>query len=415
MTDTMRSGARTVVVATIVAGGLAYLLTMLAAKFLGDDYSRFAIFWSTLYVFVGAIAGIQQEFARAVSRNSHESLASASRARVDVVAVGASVTAAVVAVLILLPLGGQLFGADSPVLIGQLILGVFFASLSLSITGVFYGLHSWWLIALIVVGDATFRFVGFLIADALGAGIVGFALVTVIPFLLTICISLLITRRRYPGNIVMEGTYVKVSTRVARTVVASVGGAILVNGMPVALGAVSYGAAPAALSAVFLVMTLTRAPLVVGSVSLQSYIVVAFRDSAGKIVRRVLAYLLGVLAIGIILSAIAYVIGPPIVEWIAGARFALSPLFFALVTVSSISTAWLVVTGAATLSQSRHTWYAVGWAVGAVATVVLICLPMPLESRVVVAFSFGPILGSVIHLIALKRHEVRHTKVTFPG
>ena len=393
------------VMATIVAGSIAYVLTMLAARFLGEDYSRFAIFWSTLYVFVGALAGIQQEFARAVSRKSENSAERGSGARVDVVALGASVAAGIVALLILIPLGTQLFGADAGVLVWQLIAGVFFAALGLSITGVFSGLHSWWLIALVAVGDATFRLVGFLIAEALHANIMGFALATVLPFLLTFGIALLITRRRYPGRLLLEGTYAHVSTRVGRTVIASVGVAILVNGMPVALGLVPYGASATMLSAVFLIMTLTRAPLVVGSVALQSYIVVAFRESAGKLVRRVLNYLAAVLGVGIGLSAIAFFIGPPVVEWIAGARFALSPLFFALVTLSSVSTAWLVVTGAATLSQARHTPYAIGWTVGAVATLCVICLPIPLEPRVIVAFSVGPLLGSVIHLQALRRHD----------
>jgi hypothetical protein len=216
---------------------------------------------------------------------------------------------------------------------------------------------------------------------------------------------MLLTRRSYPGRFVMEGTYAEVSTRVARTVVASIGVAILVNGMPVALGLAPYGANSTTLSAVFLVMTLTRAPLVVGTVALQSYIVVAFRESAGNLVRRVLFYIAVVLIVGIVLSAGAFFIGPPVVAWFAGAQFSLSPLFFGLVTLSSVSTAWLVVTGAATLSQSRHTPYAIGWAVGAVATLGFIFLPLPLESRVVVAFSVGPILGSMIHLWALRRHD----------
>jgi len=401
-----------VVLATIVAGSIAYVLTMLAARFLGDDYSRFAIFWSTLYVFVGALAGIQQEFARAVSRHSEKSSGRGSGARVDIVALGASIAAGIVALVILIPLGTQLFGADATVLVWQLIAGVFFAALGLSITGIFYGLHSWWLIALLAVGDATFRLAGFLIAEAAQANLMGFALATVIPFFLTFGIAILLTRRRYPGQLLMEGNYAAVSTRVFRTVIASLGVAILVNGMPVALGLAPYGSSAALLSAVFLIMTLTRAPLVVGSVALQSYIVVAFRESAGKLVRRVLNYLAAVLAVGIGLSAAAFFIGPPVVEWIAGARFSLSPLFFALVTLSSVSTAWLVVTGAATLSQSRHTPYAVGWTVGAVATLALICLPIPLEPRVITAFAAGPLLGSIIHLQALRRHDRTSKELT---
>jgi len=61
-----RSGPISILIATAVGGGAGYLLTILVGVRLGaEGYAPFAIFWSTLYLVIGALAGIQQEVARA--------------------------------------------------------------------------------------------------------------------------------------------------------------------------------------------------------------------------------------------------------------------------------------------------------------------------------------------------------------
>lgn len=402
MSTSLRQGGRIVVVATILSGSIGYLLTTLTARFLGDDYARFAVFWATLFVAVGAIAGIQQEFSRSMSAESASRRGSGPRA--DVVALAAAIVVALVVAVLLVPFAGSLFAPEATTLSALVVAGVFFSALTLAATGMFYGHHSWYVVAFMSIGDAVFRVIGFLIANASGGGISGFALATIIPFMATMCIALIITRRGYLGGLPLDGGYSQVATRVGRSILASVGLAVIVNGMPLAIEITSHGVTASVLGAVFLVMTLTRAPLVVGAVAIQSYIVIAFRDSAGHVLRRVFIYVGLVTGIGIILAVIAGVVGPPLISWISGPQFALSPLFFGLVTLSSVTTAWVVITGAATLSQRHHTAYALGWVVSAAVTAALFLLPIPLETRVIVGFTVGPLPGAVVHLATLRRH-----------
>ncbi|TPW97638.1 hypothetical protein FJ656_33950, partial [Schumannella luteola] len=59
-------GATTLLVATLVAGVAGYLVTWFAFRLTGPaEYAGFAVFWASIYLVVGALAGVQQEIARA--------------------------------------------------------------------------------------------------------------------------------------------------------------------------------------------------------------------------------------------------------------------------------------------------------------------------------------------------------------
>ena len=59
---------------------------------------------------------------------------------------------------------------------------------------------------------------------------------------------------------------------------------------------------------------------------------------------------------------------------------------------------------AAAVNQASSAWaYALGWVSATVASTLLLLLPLPLETRTVVALLCGPLVGIGVHLAALAR------------
>jgi hypothetical protein len=65
--------------------------------------------------------------------------------------------------------------------------------------------------------------------------------------------------------------------------------------------------------------------------------------------------------------------------------------------------ALLTLTGAAAVAAAQHRAYSLGWVGATVASVLLLLLPLPLETRTVVALLCGPLIGIAVHLGALAR------------
>jgi hypothetical protein len=63
----------------------------------------------------------------------------------------------------------------------------------------------------------------------------------------------------------------------------------------------------------------------------------------------------------------------------------------------------LTLTGAAVVAAALHRAYALGWVGATVASTALLLLPLPLETRTVIALLCGPLVGIAVHLAALTR------------
>ena len=68
-----------------------------------------------------------------------------------------------------------------------------------------------------------------------------------------------------------------------------------------------------------------------------------------------------------------------------------------------IAIALLTLTGAATVAAALHRAYASGWISATVASMLLLLLPVGLETRTVIALLCGPMVGIAVHLAALAR------------
>ena len=58
---------------------------------------------------------------------------------------------------------------------------------------------------------------------------------------------------------------------------------------------------------------------------------------------------------------------------------------------------------AAAVAAALHRAYAAGWIGATLASALLLLLPLPLETSTIVALLCGPVVGIVVHLLALRR------------
>lgn len=397
----MRSGRSALVVvgATVVAGVGGYVITTVAARGLGTGYATFAIFWASLYLIVGTFAGVQQEVARG-SRLSQSAGKIRGRAQISTVALTCGGVVGVVATV---------FALLSPALESSLglplTIGTSLSVVIAAISGFYLGVHSWNLLAIVIVSDVALRLAFVIIALDFGGSSVTLAWACVAPFPLLVVVNVLLLVRRRQIGAVLDVGHTVAWRNLSRTVLASFGAAVLVSGFPLAMSVAVSPSQASQLGSLIFALTLTRAPLVVGTLALQGYLVVYFRDAVGGVFRKLLILFLGTLIGGILLAVAALAIGREAIILLAGPLFGLDSGYLAALTLSSIPSAWLAIAGTAVLASGRHTQYTVGWLAGALAAILLLFIPGDIASQLLLALSVGPLVGLALQLIPFRKKQ----------
>ncbi|MGB9226770.1 MAG: hypothetical protein WCB80_26735, partial [Mycobacterium sp.] len=99
----------------------------------------------------------------------------------------------------------------------------------------------------------------------------------------------------------------------------------------------------------------------------------------------------------------AGVVGPWLLRVAFGSQYLASSALLAWLTAAAVAIAMLTLTGAAAVAAAMHRAYSLGWVGATVASGLLLLLPLPLETRTVVALLCGPLVGIGVHLVALAR------------
>lgn len=396
------AGVTSILVATVVAGAAGYGLTWVVYRSAGPaSYAGFAVFWAALYFVVGAVAGIQQEIARASRpRDDGEPV---DRARPAVFATAVSLIL-IAAVLATSPLWAHAVFGEHGELAVPLAIGVGGYALVATVAGLLYGVSQWRSIAAMIVVDAILRLALVLIALLVHGDVTLLAWAVAVPFPLALIVLWPFIRRGVVGRVQLDVRYRALLANVLRTLLASASTALLVSGFPILIGVITRDDPAELVGELIFTLTLTRAPLMVTVMALQSYLVVLFRDTPGRVARRLL------LAIGgaaVTLGALGWWLGPPVLTWVSGHATSLGGGVIASMVFSSALIAGLTVSGAALLASSRHQAYAAGWLCAAVVTVLAISLPIGLVERAVVAMIAGPATGIVVHVLTLARGRAR--------
>jgi hypothetical protein len=400
-----------ILLATAIGGVVGYVVTWLVPREIGfSDYAPFAGFWAFLFLLVSALSGIQQEVTRATgtepkdgARGRPGRLAAALSASVAVLLLGT----AALWVSRAFPEGG--WGLVWPLAVGSCAYAV-----TAVIYGSLYAARRWSTLCWLISTDAVLRLAAVGATLAFTRSLVALAWAVALPIPLALLVWSVRIRQSLSGGVWLDVPYRRLSWNFSRTVVAAASMGVLVSGLPLLLGLTARDEPRANLGLMISAVTLTRAPLIVIAMSLQSYLVVMFKSGRDTTVRLFGRFAAVLIAAGVVLGLAGLALGP-VVFGILFPREARpsGPLILGLVASSAL-VGLLYVSSAAVLAHSRHVAYAAGWIAAAVATVAFLVTPLEFETRTLLALLSAPVVGLVVQgtLFFVSRGESRATAIS---
>ncbi|VXB13287.1 conserved membrane hypothetical protein [Microbacterium sp. 8M] len=393
------SGLRAILLATAVAGGIGYLIQAVVPRLVSHEtYLTFQTFWSSTYLVVSCLAGLQQELTRASRAGPDGSGHRTWRA----FALIAAVTSAVVVAVLFGLIGPHVFPADTASLVAAIALAALGYGLIAAVSGAMYGVQDWTGVGGMTIGDSVLRAIAIALALCAGGSAILLAWAVAVPFLVAAIAIWLWRGRRIAAHLQLDVGMSALFRNTAATLLASLATGALISGLPLLLRAFAADAGTGLLASVILAISLTRAPLVVPLVALQGYLLVRFRDARGH-VGIVLRWVVALLALIAALAGLAAWLGPLVLAWLYPDYVALDGGVLAAIVASAGLTGILCLTGPAVLAAHRHRWYVAGWLVSACLTVLILLAPWEPLPRILLALTVAPVIGGIVHVIELAR------------
>lgn len=398
-----RSSMARVGTATAVTALCGYAVVYLAARDLAPaGFSVFAVFWGAFGLVTGAANGLLQETTREVRSAGYAEVLPEARTHplrvAALVGIGAAVLIAGSSPL----WGGRVFAHAPGLSVGLLGVGLAGFCLHATLLGMLAGTNRWTQYGALMVTDAIMRVAVSAVTVLLGWGLVGFLWATVagaVAWLIMIATS---PTTRAAARLLTPGGTATFLRGAAHSITAAGASAILVMGFPVLLKLTSSQLGAQG-GVVILVVTLTRAPLLVPLTAMQGNLIAHFVDQRTARLRALLAPAALVAVIGCIGVTAAGLLGPWLLRVAFGPDYHAAGALLAWLTAAAITIAMLTLTGAATVAAALHRAYALGWVSATLAAALLLLLPLPLQTRTVVALLCGPLVGIGVHLVALAR------------
>jgi O-antigen/teichoic acid export membrane protein len=399
--------------ATVVSALFGYAVLYLAARDLEPaGFSVFAVFWGAFGLLAGAANGLLQESTREVRQTQQVPVvdgaapaATSDKApRIHPIRVAVLVGVVSAAVVVgTSPLWSSHVFVESRLLsVALLSAGIAGFCLHATLLGVLAGVDRWGEYGALIVGDATVRVAVATATFLIGWGLVGYLWATVAGSIAWLVLLLTSPATRAAARLLTPGTTVTFLRGASHSIAAAGASAILIMGFPVLLKATSHDLGAAG-GVVILAVTLTRAPLLVPLTAMQGNLIAHFVDQRAARLRALLMPALVVVGLGVVAVLIAGLAGPWLLQFAFGPEYEAGGALLAWFTAAAIAIALLTLTGAATVAAALHRAYAAGWIGATLASALLLLLPVPLETRTVVALMCGPLVGIVVHLVALSR------------
>lgn len=406
VTPTGKGGPSRLLIATAVGGGTGYVVMLIAGKaFDPATFAAFGVFWSALYLVIGALSGIQQEIARAArevplgDEKSNGSVVRTFAIWAVLIVFGVTLASAWFWVGAVFPEGGWTF-------VIPLAFGAAAYVVVASIAGMMYGLSMWTSIAGQVSFDGLLRLVlvGSLLLITAAPTLTAWAVV--VPIVLTPLVIWPFVRRRIAGRVVLDVGVGELAWNVVRTVIASAATGVMVSGLPLFLKATSQHDSAAEIGAVLFSISLLRAPVVIVVMSMQSFLVVFFRARRQHIWRTLGPILLVVLGGAAVLGVLAWWLGPTIIVALFGEPYRLDGWLLGVLVATAGPLGALCATGSAALALGKHGAFTAGWVVAALVTLATLLVPNSLDVRTSLAMTVGPLVGLLVHLVFVGRAAV---------
>jgi O-antigen/teichoic acid export membrane protein len=389
--------------ATVLTALCGYAVVYLAARDLAPaGFSVFAVFWGAFGLVTGAANGLLQETTREVRAAGYAEVLPARRTHpprvAGMVGIGAALLIAGSSPL----WSGRVF-AEAPWLsVGLLSVGLAGFCLHATLLGMLAGTNHWTQYGALMVTDAVIRVAVAVATFVIGWGLVGFLWATVAGAMAWLIMIAASPTTRSAARLLTPGGTATFLRGVAHSITAAGASAILVMGFPVLLKATSNQLGAEG-GVVILAVTLTRAPLLVPLTAMQGNLIAHFVDERTERLRALIAPAALVAGIGALGVLAAGLVGPWLLRVGFGPDYRAGGALLAWLTAAAVAIAMLTLTGAATVAAAMHRAYALGWVGATVASTLLLLLPLPLETRTVVALLSGPLVGIAVHLAALSR------------
>lgn len=389
-----------ILVATALVGVAGYVITWLVPRVIGvGPYAVFAVFWSALFLVVAALSGIQQETTRATVPR----VDGASRARaLPFALVGAATTGVILLATSPLWVGAVFDGRFA--LVWPLVVGCSSYVLLAVLAGTLYAGSRWSFIFAIMTIEGIGRLVVVGLTLVVSHDPVVLAWAAALPIPLAVAVVALFARPSLAGRFGVDVGYRSLTWNAARTIVAAASMGLLVSGFPLLLAVTSPGAPAPQLGLLILIATLTRSPLIVVAMALQSYLIVHYRRVT-DIRRAVLKLLVLAIAAGAVLGLLGLLVGPAVFAFLFPAQAAPPGWLIAVMVATSALVAGICVTAPAVLASGKHSVFTAGWVTAALGTALALLVPAPLYERASIAVLVGPALGLAIHLAYLFRRR----------
>jgi O-antigen/teichoic acid export membrane protein len=397
-----RVGAATV--ATALCG---YAVLYLAARDLEPaGFSIFSVFWGAFGLVTGAANGLLQEATREVRSVGDAEVVSGPRTHPMRVAATVGVVAAIVIAASSPLWSGHVFVQSQWLSVALLSVGLAGFCLHATLLGMLAGVGRWTQYGALMVTDAGMRVAVAVATFLIGWGLVGYLWATVAGAMAWLILLIASPSTRAAASLLTSGSTTTFLRGAAHSIAAAGASAILVMGFPVLLKATS-GDLGATGGVVILAVTLTRAPLLVPLTAMQGNLIAHFVDQRTERLRALVAPAVFVAALGAVGVVLAGVFGPWLLRVAFGEEYRAGGALLAWLTTAAIVMALLTLTGAAAVAAALHRAYAAGWISATLASMLLLLLPLGLETRTVIALLCGPLVGIAVHLGALARGSAR--------
>ena len=393
------SGFVIILSATLIGGVAGYVVTWVVPRSIGfAEYAAFAIFWSSLFLLGGAVAGIQGEVARGTRSVD---IPSPEPRRARNFAIAGAIAVFVVAIASAPLWTAPVFGVARFDLAVPLAVGAASFVLTAVASGVFLGIGRWHALAALVITESLLRLCAIVVTLQFTQDLVVLAWVVALPVPVALLLIWPFVARSVSRRNTMDVTYRQLVHNVVRTLLAAAAGSLIVSGLPLILGIAAAGESKAVLGMVILAVTFTRAPLIISALSLQNFFLVQFRNDPGGFRKRLFA-ILGVLAgAGVLLAVAGLALGPSVFALLFPNEPVPPAGFIAALVGSSALVGSMFVTAPALLARSEHGAYVLGWLVAAIVTVLAMFVPLDLVAKTTLALILGPVAGLAVHGVRL--------------
>jgi len=390
----------TAIALTAICG---YGVIYLAARDLSPaDFSIFAVFWGAFGLVTNATNGIMQETTREVRLACHIDMAAGRRTHPLRVAGFIGVVAAVVSAGSSPLWGRQIFVDARWLSVGLLSVGLVGFCVHAALLGTLASTNRWTQYGALMATDGLIRVAVAAAAIVIGWGLAGYLWATAAGAVAWLLMLMASPTARAGAGLLTPASTATFLRGAAHSITAALASGVLVVGFPVLLKMTSNQLGAQG-GVIILAVTLTRAPLLLPLEGLQSNLIAHFVDERTERLRALIApavVLGGIGAVGVVAAGL---IGPWLLRVAFGPDYHASGALLAWLTAAATAIAMLALTGAAAVAAALHRSYSLGWVSAAVASTLLLLLPMALETRTVIALLCGPLVGIAIHLAALAR------------